>query len=130
MSQGESQVQNLIIERFFEQLTWRALETRIREALKHPTETVPLEVECPAIMDLARQILGGIGESAIQRPGERVSEDEVFNYDQRLAVMRILEAIICEYEVWKSKNLNAKVEVVSVRFAKFGESLEDSRDKT
>jgi hypothetical protein len=118
MSKEEPQVQNLILERFFEQLTWAALEKRIRAALKNPKEAVPLEINCPAVMDLARQILGGIGESAIQRPGQPVSEAEVFNYDQRLAVLRILEAIISEYEEWKLRHLNAGGEVLSVRFNK------------
>jgi hypothetical protein len=130
MSEAELQTHNLTLEQFFEQLTWSTLEKRIRVALKNPKEAVPLEIHCPAVMDLARQILGGIADSAIKRRGEPSTEVEVFNYDQRLAVLRILEAIISEYEEWKLKHLNSGTEVMSVRFRKFENRLEDLKDKT
>jgi hypothetical protein len=92
------------LDKFFEQLPWWKLEDRIREALKYPGRSVPTEILCPAVMDLARQVMGEIGELAIQKPGARVSYEETFSFDQRLAVMRLLEAIISEYEEWKGKH--------------------------
>ena len=85
----------------WEGLTWAKLEKRIREALRHPDCSVPSEIYCPAVMDLAKQVIGKIGESAIQRPGAVVSDSERLSFDQRLAVLRIIEAIIAEYEDWK-----------------------------
>lgn len=96
-----------IFDRFWEQLDWPKLERRIMEALRHPDQAVPLETKCPAVMDLAKQIVERIGKSAITKPGEAVSFKETFTMDQRLAVLRILEAIISEYESYQ-KNYFAK----------------------
>lgn len=90
-----------VFDQFWSQLTWEKLERRIREALRYPGRAVPREINCPAVMDLAKQVMGGIGELAIQRQGAVVSPREEFTLDQRVAVMRLLEAIISEYEDWK-----------------------------
>ena len=90
-----------MFELFWAQLTWGKLERRIKEALKYPDRAVPLETLCPAVMDLAKQVMEGLIGSAIQRPGAAVSLQEAFTFDQRVAILRILEAIIAEYEDWK-----------------------------
>jgi hypothetical protein len=90
-------------DQFWEQLRWDVLEKKIRTALRYPDMPMNTEINCPAVMDLAKQIMGGIGESAIQRAGELVSKEETFSFDQRLVLMRILEAIISEYEEWKKR---------------------------
>lgn len=88
-------------DQFWAQLTWEKLERRIKTALSRSDEAVPLETNCPAVMDLANQIIRGLGELAIQKPGVKVSSNETFNFDQRLIILRIIEAIISEYEDWK-----------------------------
>jgi len=110
---AEAQLE-LTLERFFEQLTWPKLEQRIREALKHPDRSVPSEIHCPAVMSLASQVMGGLVASAIQRPGQPVSAEETFSFDQRVAVMRLLEAIISEYEDWRNRHMLVKSPGVSV----------------
>ena len=95
-----------ILDQFWAQLTWEKLERRIAEALQHPDRAVPLETRCPAVLDLARQMVRRLGESAIQRAGEPVSPQETFTLDQRLVVLRILEAVICEYEAWKQQRMS------------------------
>lgn len=89
-------------EEFWKQLTWEKLERKIKAALKYPDQAVPLETNCPAVMDLASQIIRGLGDSVIQRPGEPVSPGETFTFDQRLIVLRIIEAVVSEYEDWKN----------------------------
>jgi hypothetical protein len=95
-----------MFDQFWEGLRWEVLEKRIRVALRYPNVSITMEVKCPAVMDLARQIVSGIGESAIQRPGEAVSKAETFSFDQRLVLLRILEAIIAEYESWKKNRFS------------------------
>jgi len=94
-------------DQFWEQLSWDKLERKIRIALRCPGQDVTLYTKCPAVMDLAKQIMEGIGKSAIQRPGEMVTQEETFSFDQRLVLLRILEAIISEYEDWKAFKFHA-----------------------
>src|SRR5437764_610505 len=93
--------ENEIFDQFWNQLTWPKLESRIKEALQYPDQAVPLDTRCPAVMDLARLMVKKLGESAINKVGLPVDREETFTLDQRLAVMRILEAVIVEYESWK-----------------------------
>jgi hypothetical protein len=95
-----------LFDQFWEQLKWEVLEKKIRLALRQPGLPFVVEIKCPAVMDLAKQIVGGIGESAIQRPGEAVNQKETFSFDQRLVLLRILEAIISEYEDWKKRRFS------------------------
>ena len=92
----------LYFEEFWSQLTWEKLERKIKAALRYPDQAVPLETNCPAVMDLATQIIRGLGDSVIQRRGEPVSDSERANFDQRLIVLRIIEAVVSEYEDWKN----------------------------
>ena len=88
-------------EQFFAQLTWGRLEKRIAHALQNPKEEVPLQIPCPAVLDLAKMVVGEIGQSVVKHPGEKTTPKEFFEYSQKVGVLRILEAIICEYEDWK-----------------------------
>jgi hypothetical protein len=101
MSVPERVCEYEFFDRFWEQLSWDRLEKKVRVGLRNPSIPFVSEINCPAVFDLARQIVGGIGESAINRAGESVSPKETFTFDQRLALMRILEAIISEYEDYK-----------------------------
>lgn len=94
---------------FWSQLTWEKLERKIKAALSHPDQSVPLETNCPAVMDLASQVINGLISSAIQRPGEVVSKAETFTFDQRLIVLRIIEAVISEWEDWKNAKFPERV---------------------
>jgi hypothetical protein len=96
-------------DQFWSQLTWDKLERKIKVALQHPHQAVPLEVNCPAVLDLANQIIGGLIGSAIQRTGEEVSPGETLSYDQRLVVLRIIEAVVSEYEDWKNAKFPERV---------------------
>jgi hypothetical protein len=93
---------------FWEQLSWEKLERKIKAALSHPDQAVPLETNCLAVMDLVSQIITGLRGSAIQRPGEVVSNREALTFDQRLVVLRILEAVVSEYEDWKNATFPAR----------------------
>jgi hypothetical protein len=106
-----------LFDEFWSTLHWEPLEKRIRLALRDPGIPLVTEVNCPAVMDLGKQILGKIVDSAIQRPGEPVTKEEVFSFDQRLVILRILEAIISEYEEWKKRRFSSGA--VSRIFPKF-----------
>jgi hypothetical protein len=109
--------QQQLFDQFWEQLRWDVLEKKIRIALRQPGVPITTEINCPAVMDLARQIVGGIGESAIQRPGAPVSPQETFSSDQKLVLLRILEAIISEYEEWKKRRFSqGTTPAVSTKF--------------
>jgi hypothetical protein len=85
-------------------LTWDRLESKLWDALKHPHQSVPVQISCPAVRDLHSQIVSNITKSALQKKGEGLSADEVFNCDQRLVILRILEAVISAGEDWLAGN--------------------------
>jgi hypothetical protein len=96
-----SEKQNL--NSFFEQLHWDALGRRLNIALKNPSQEVPVQINCPAVFDLAQQISSSIIASAINKYGEEVTAQDEYSYDEKVVILRILEAIICEYEDFLKK---------------------------
>jgi hypothetical protein len=92
--EGGTVMSNLTAQEFFEQLTWEKFKTRLSEALHNPHANVPQRIQCPAVMALFRDIAQNIGETAIQKTDEPLTTENIFHLDQRLALLRILEALV------------------------------------
>lgn len=86
------------LESFFTQLTWSTLESQMVAALRHPDREVPTRIQCPAVLDIANHIFSDIAKDALARPGQDLRSQDIFSHDQKLAVLRLLEAIIVAAE--------------------------------
>jgi hypothetical protein len=84
----------MTVREYFENLTWESFKLTLEETLRNPGKNVPQNIQCPAVMTLFRDIAQNIGETAIQKTGEPLTPENIFNLDQRLALVRILEALV------------------------------------
>lgn len=87
-------MRDLTVKEYFENLTWEKFKRKLEEALKDPHTNIPHQIQCPAVTTMFQEITQSIGKYAIQKPGESLTSENVFNLDQRLALLRILEALV------------------------------------